>query len=224
MGSQILSLTQLTSPPPSCTLSSVSPLPSCSPPPLSTGPESGEMTDMGLLKRILMELLPNHMELLLKVMELQPHLMELLLRLVLTSPPSSSPPGPPRPLPPLPHLCHPPSVRRKREFIDDSEVSVNAVERMMDMYQAVIESEECLERVACDVGAMASDAGLDTSLSSMASIMVPNKYSKYMKQFATAKNCHKRGSGDGEQQDGGKEEKGKELHDWLTSARLFSPC
>merc|ERR1719232_2423315 len=74
------------------------------------------------------------------------------------------------------------SVRRKREAIDDSEVSVNAVERMMDMYQAVIESEECLERVACD-------AGLDTSLASMASIMVPNKYSKYMKQFATAKNC-----------------------------------
>ena len=105
------------------------------------------------------------------------------------------------------------SVRRKREAIDDSEVSVNAVERMMDMYQvrakylleifvdlnlkyfflfqAVIESEECLERVACDVGAMASDAGLDTSLASMASIMVPNKYSKYMKQFVTAKNCHK---------------------------------
>ena len=27
------------------------------------------------------------------------------------------------------------SVRRKREAIDDSEVSVNAVERMMDMYQ-----------------------------------------------------------------------------------------
>merc|ERR1711983_424162 len=47
------------------------------------------------------------------------------------------------------------------------------------------------KRVACDVGAMASDAGLDTSLASMASIMVPNKYSKYMKQFATAKNCHK---------------------------------
>merc|ERR1711862_1067530 len=54
------------------------------------GAELGEMTDMGLLKRILMELLPSHMELLLRVMELQPHLMELLLRLVLTSPPSSS--------------------------------------------------------------------------------------------------------------------------------------
>merc|ERR1711884_69353 len=83
------------------------------------------------------------------------------------------------------------NVRRKREAIDDSEVSVNAVERMMDMYQAVIESEECLERVACDVGAMASDAGLDTSLASMASIMVPSKYSKLMKQFGAAKNCKK---------------------------------
>jgi len=65
-------------------------VPSCSPPPLSTGPELGEMTDMGLLKRILMELLLSLMELLLRVMELLPHLMELLLRLVLTSPPSSS--------------------------------------------------------------------------------------------------------------------------------------
>merc|ERR1712227_823440 len=82
------------------------------------------------------------------------------------------------------------SVRRKREAVE-STGEVNAVERMMDMYQAIIESEECLERVACDVGALASDVGLDTSLASMASIMVPGKYSKYMKQFATAKNCHK---------------------------------
>merc|ERR1712178_305920 len=82
------------------------------------------------------------------------------------------------------------TVRRKREAIE-TEGEVNAVERMMDMYQAIIESEECLERVACDVGAMASDAGLDTSLASLASVMVPNKYSKYMKQFASAKNCHK---------------------------------
>merc|ERR1711893_397297 len=74
------------------------------------------------------------------------------------------------------------SVRRKREAVE-STGEVNAVERMMDMYQAIIESEECLERVACDVGAMASDAGLDTSLASVASVMVPSKYSKLMKQF-----------------------------------------
>merc|ERR1712077_130644 len=34
------------------------------------------------------------------------------------------------------------------------------------------------------------DAG-ETTMAKMASVMVPNKYSKYMKQFASAKNCHK---------------------------------
>merc|ERR1712045_481377 len=42
------------------------------------------------------------------------------------------------------------SVRRKRGAIEDAG-ETNMVERMMDMYQAIIESEECLERVACDV-------------------------------------------------------------------------
>merc|ERR1719277_503697 len=74
------------------------------------------------------------------------------------------------------------NVRRKREAVE-SGTEVSAVARMMDMYQAIIESEECLERVACDVG------GLATSLANLATVMVPGKYSKYMKQFAQAKNC-----------------------------------
>merc|ERR1712045_260980 len=69
------------------------------------------------------------------------------------------------------------NVRRKREAVE-SGTEVSAVARMMDMYQAIIESEECLERVACDVGGLAT-------------VMVPGKYSKYMKQFAQAKNCSK---------------------------------
>merc|ERR1712060_440185 len=82
------------------------------------------------------------------------------------------------------------SVRRRREAIEDAG-ETNMVERMMDMYQAIIESEECLERVACDVGGLANDAGFDPTMAQLASVMVPNKYSKYMKQFASAKNCHK---------------------------------
>ena len=112
------------------------------------------------------------------------------------------------------------NVRRKREALD-TETEVSAVERMMDMYQvntihrmldgnlelgrycshcpnvdnptlqAIIESEECLERVACDVGGLASEAGLDTSLANLGSMMVSNKYSKLMKSFAKAKDCHK---------------------------------
>merc|ERR1712170_83671 len=66
------------------------------------------------------------------------------------------------------------TVRRKREAVDESS-EVSAVARMMDMYQAI----------------MASDAGLDTSLASVASVMVPSKYSKLMKQFGAAKNCKK---------------------------------
>merc|ERR1712020_871752 len=46
------------------------------------------------------------------------------------------------------------TVRRKREAIEDAG-ETNMVERMMDMYQAIIESEECMERVACDVGGLA---------------------------------------------------------------------
>ena len=62
---------------------------------------------------------------------------------------------------------------------------------LWSQFQAIIESEECMERVACDVGGLANDAGFDTTMAHMASVMIPNKYSKYMKQFASAKNCHK---------------------------------
>merc|ERR1712079_839314 len=55
------------------------------------------------------------------------------------------------------------SVRRKREAVEDAG-ETNMVERMMDMYQAIIESEECLERVACDVGGLANDAGFDPTM------------------------------------------------------------
>ena len=48
-----------------------------------------------------------------------------------------------------------------------------------------------MERVACDVGGLASEAGLDTSLANLGSMMVSNKYSKLMKSFAKAKDCHK---------------------------------
>lgn len=57
--------------------------------------------------------------------------------------------------------------------------------------QAIIESEECLERVACDVGAMAAESGMDTSYANLASLMVPSKFSKYAKQFASGSKCEK---------------------------------
>jgi hypothetical protein len=82
------------------------------------------------------------------------------------------------------------SVRRKREAGEESE-DISMVERIQDMYMAVVESEECMERVACEVGGMARDAGLDNTIASTAALMVPTKYSKFAKQFASPKNCQK---------------------------------
>jgi len=82
------------------------------------------------------------------------------------------------------------SVRRKREAGEEGESSA-LVERIQDMYMAVLESEECMERVACEVGGIARDAGLDNTIATAASLMVPARYTKLAKQFASPKNCHK---------------------------------
>merc|ERR1711971_742019 len=82
------------------------------------------------------------------------------------------------------------SVRRKREAGEEP-TETKLVERLQDMYLAVIESEECVERIACEVGGIARDAGLDQNLVTAASYMVPTKYTKYAKQFATSRKCEK---------------------------------
>ena len=36
----------------------------------------------------------------------------------------------------------------------------DVVERVNDIYLAVVESEECMERIACEIGGLAADVGL----------------------------------------------------------------
>ena len=48
--------------------------------------------------------------------------------------------------------------------------------------QAIVESEECVERIACEVGGLARDAGLDNSIATVAAKFAPSKYSKFAKQ------------------------------------------
>ena len=36
----------------------------------------------------------------------------------------------------------------------------DVVERVNDIYMSVVESEECMQRVACEVGGLAKDIGL----------------------------------------------------------------
>ena len=36
----------------------------------------------------------------------------------------------------------------------------DVVERVNDIYMSVVESEECMQRIACEVGGLAKDVGL----------------------------------------------------------------
>jgi len=67
----------------------------------------------------------------------------------------------------------------------------NMIERVQDMYMAVLQSEECMERVACEVGGLAADAGISKSLTRASEAFLPKKYNKMMKNFNHGKDCSK---------------------------------
>jgi hypothetical protein len=84
------------------------------------------------------------------------------------------------------------SVRRKRHAEDDVDPRTDVIERVNEIYTAVVQSEECMEKIACEVGALAGDVGLTQSPAlKLAEGFVPSKYKTYYKQFATGKDCHK---------------------------------
>lgn len=85
------------------------------------------------------------------------------------------------------------SVNRKRRDIEgDVAPMTDIVERVNDIYLAVVESEECMERIACEIGGLASDVGLkENSIARMADPFVPAKYKAYYKQFQSGQNCQK---------------------------------
>lgn len=82
------------------------------------------------------------------------------------------------------------TVRKKRSSED--EVSGNSlVERVQDIYMSVIESEECMERIACEMGGIVADAGISKDIFKAAAPLVSGKFSSAMKQFNNAKDCKK---------------------------------
>merc|ERR1712141_718410 len=84
------------------------------------------------------------------------------------------------------------SVRRKRHAEDDVNPMTDVVERVNDIYSSVVASEECMERIACEVGGLAADVGLTQSPAlKLASGFVPSKYKSYYKQSQSGKDCHK---------------------------------
>ena len=48
-------------------------------------------------------------------------------------------------------------------IISDVNPMTDVVERVNDIYSAVVTSEECMERIACEIGGLAADVGLTQS-------------------------------------------------------------
>jgi len=82
--------------------------------------------------------------------------------------------------------------RKKRHAIVDVNPMSDVVGRVNDIYSAVVQSEECMERIACEIGGLAADVGLTQSPAvKLAGGFVPSKYKNYYKQFASGKDCQK---------------------------------
>jgi hypothetical protein len=83
------------------------------------------------------------------------------------------------------------STGRKRREAGEASGLLDVVERVQDMYMALMESEECMERIACEVGGLAEDAGISKSMTKMVEKFAPKKYAKMMKNFNHGKDCKK---------------------------------
>lgn len=82
------------------------------------------------------------------------------------------------------------TVRRKREA-EDEDVASDVINRIQGIYEAVVQSEECIESIACNAGALARDVGISPAISASAMLVTPKKYAKYAKQFAMPADCSK---------------------------------
>jgi len=82
--------------------------------------------------------------------------------------------------------------RKKRDVMDEDESPAsNMIERAQDMYMAILESEECIERVVCELGGLVEDAGYSKQMTKTMEVFAPKKYAKMMKTFNHGKDCKK---------------------------------
>jgi len=85
--------------------------------------------------------------------------------------------------------------RRKRsaseEGVQDESPAENMISRVQDMYMAILESEECFERIACEIGGLVEDAGYSKQMTKSMELFAPKKYAKMVKSFNHGKDCKK---------------------------------
>merc|ERR1711981_1371961 len=81
---------------------------------------------------------------------------------------------------------------RRKRAAEEANPMTDVVERVNEIYNSVITSEQCMERIACELGGLASDVGLKESpMAKMADLFVTAKYKPYYKQFKSRQNCEK---------------------------------
>jgi len=80
--------------------------------------------------------------------------------------------------------------RKKRSLAEEQNPINDIVDRVNSVYGAVLQSEECMEKIACELGGMAKDLSA-SPVASLVEPFVPQKYSQYYKQFKAGKNCEK---------------------------------
>lgn len=85
------------------------------------------------------------------------------------------------------------SVRRKRSTAEESNPMTEVVDRVSDIYNAVVTSEGCMERIACEVGGLAGDFGMQDFLpeDKVAAVFMPKHYKGIYNKFKSGKDCHK---------------------------------
>jgi len=81
------------------------------------------------------------------------------------------------------------STRKRRNAVESNPV-YDLAERVNDIYGAVLQSEECMEKIACELGVMAKDITA-SPVAGMITPFVPQKYAHYYKQFTAGANCDK---------------------------------
>jgi len=79
--------------------------------------------------------------------------------------------------------------RRKRSA-EEANPMLDLAERVNDIYGAVVESEECMEKIACELGGMAKDLAV-AEVPAFVEPFIPAKYSAYYKQFKAGADCDK---------------------------------
>jgi hypothetical protein len=82
------------------------------------------------------------------------------------------------------------SGRKRRSVAEESNPVYDLAERVQEMYGAVVRSEECMEKIVCELGGMAKDLTA-SPVTGLVEPFVPKKYSNYYKQFRSGKDCHK---------------------------------